>query len=89
MLPAALVVAAGLAIGDRRFHRRRCPSYSIQAIRFADSPQDKVAEMVIGAPPEERVDTVYAVWLIRGGGRSHSLRLGVSPRPLVQGVDRE
>src|ERR1700735_1403744 len=46
------------------------PDYSIQAIRFADSPQDKVAEMVIGAPPEERVDTVYAVWLIRGGGRN-------------------
>lgn len=46
------------------------PHYSIQAIRFADSPGDKVAEMVIGAPPRERVDTVYAVWLIRGGGRN-------------------
>lgn len=45
------------------------PHYSIQAIRFADSPQDLVAEMVIGAPRDERVDTVYAVWLIRGGGR--------------------
>src|SRR6202012_6112630 len=29
-----------------------------------------VAEMVIGAPARERVDTVYAVWLIRGGGRT-------------------
>jgi glyoxylase-like metal-dependent hydrolase (beta-lactamase superfamily II) len=46
------------------------PRYSIQAIRFADSPNDAVAEMVIGAPKDERIDTVYAVWLIRGGGRN-------------------
>jgi glyoxylase-like metal-dependent hydrolase (beta-lactamase superfamily II) len=46
------------------------PEYSIQAIRLADSPGDAVAEMVIGAPKEERVDTIYALWLIRGGGRN-------------------
>ncbi len=46
------------------------PGYSIQAIRLADSPGDAVAEMVIGAPKEEKIDTVYALWLIRGGGRN-------------------
>jgi len=46
------------------------PRYSIQAIRFANSPHDRVAEMVIGAPRDERVDSVYAIWLIRGGGRN-------------------
>jgi glyoxylase-like metal-dependent hydrolase (beta-lactamase superfamily II) len=46
------------------------PEYSIQAIRYADSPGDSVAELVIGAPKNEKLDTVYAVWLIRGGGRN-------------------
>jgi glyoxylase-like metal-dependent hydrolase (beta-lactamase superfamily II) len=45
------------------------PDYSIDAIRYADSPQDAVADLVIGAPKDERVDTIYALWLIRGGGR--------------------
>lgn len=44
--------------------------YSIQAIRLADSPGDKAAQMVIGAPADERIDTIYALWLIRGGGRN-------------------
>jgi glyoxylase-like metal-dependent hydrolase (beta-lactamase superfamily II) len=46
------------------------PRYSIKAIRFANSPNDLVAEMVIGAPKDERVDSVYAIWLIQGGGRN-------------------
>ena len=46
------------------------PEYTIDAIRYADSPQDSVAEMVIGAPKDEKIDTVYALWLIRGGGRN-------------------
>ena len=46
------------------------PRYSIQAIRLANSRGDAVADMVIGAPADEKVDSVYAVWLIRGGGRN-------------------
>jgi glyoxylase-like metal-dependent hydrolase (beta-lactamase superfamily II) len=46
------------------------PNYSIQAIRIADSPGDSVSEMVIGAPRDEKIDTMYAVWLIRGGGHN-------------------
>ena len=46
------------------------PEYSIQAIRLANSPGDLVAEMVIGAPKGEKIDSIYAMWLIRGGGRN-------------------
>ena len=46
------------------------PRYSIQAIRLANSRNDSVAEMVIGAPKNERIDSIYAIWLIRGGGRN-------------------
>ena len=48
----------------------QAPDYSIQAIRLADSPGDSVADMVMGAPKDEKIDTVYALWLIRGGGRN-------------------
>jgi quercetin dioxygenase-like cupin family protein len=46
------------------------PEYSIEAIRFADSPGDSVPSLVMGAPQGEKIDTVYIVWLIRGGGRN-------------------
>jgi glyoxylase-like metal-dependent hydrolase (beta-lactamase superfamily II) len=46
------------------------PDYSIFAIRYADSPGDSVADLVMGAPKEEKIDTIFAVWLIRGGGRN-------------------
>jgi glyoxylase-like metal-dependent hydrolase (beta-lactamase superfamily II) len=48
----------------------QAPAYSIQAIRIADSPGDSVGEMVIGAPRDEKIDTMYAVWLVRGGGHN-------------------
>ena len=48
----------------------QAPEYSIQAIRFANSPGDSVAEMVMGAPKDEKIDSIYAFWLIRGGGRN-------------------
>jgi glyoxylase-like metal-dependent hydrolase (beta-lactamase superfamily II) len=46
------------------------PEYSIEAIRLADSPGDLVSEMVMGAPKDEKIDSIYAMWLIRGGGRN-------------------
>jgi glyoxylase-like metal-dependent hydrolase (beta-lactamase superfamily II) len=46
------------------------PEYSIEAIRFANSPGDSVASLVMGAPKDETIDTVYIIWLIRGGGRN-------------------
>ena len=63
-LPAALFAAvASVALAA-------APEYSIQAILVANSPGDSVADMVIGTPKGEKIDTVYAVWLIRGGGRN-------------------
>jgi glyoxylase-like metal-dependent hydrolase (beta-lactamase superfamily II) len=46
------------------------PEYSIEAIRFANSPGDAVASLVMGAPKDEKIDTVYIIWLVRGGGRN-------------------
>jgi glyoxylase-like metal-dependent hydrolase (beta-lactamase superfamily II) len=45
------------------------PEYSIDAIRYANSPGDPVDSLVIGAPKGEKIDTVYVLWVIRGGGR--------------------
>jgi len=52
------------------------PEYSIQAIRYANSPGDSVADLVMGAPKDEKIDTVYVIWLIRGGGKSILLDSG-------------
>jgi glyoxylase-like metal-dependent hydrolase (beta-lactamase superfamily II) len=46
------------------------PDYSIQAIRYATSPDVPVNELVIGGPANEKVDIAMVVWLIRGGGRT-------------------
>lgn len=46
------------------------PDYSMYAIRYADSPNDSVSDLVMGAPKDEKIDTIFAVWLIRGGGRN-------------------
>ena len=46
------------------------PDYSIYAIRYADSPGDSVSDLVMGAPKDEKIDTIFAVWLILGGGRN-------------------
>jgi glyoxylase-like metal-dependent hydrolase (beta-lactamase superfamily II) len=63
LLMLGLCVAAGASAGNG-------PEYSIVAIRLADSPGDRVAEMVMGAPQDERIDSIYAMWLIRGAGRN-------------------
>lgn len=60
---ALFIFAAGIANGAE------WPAYSIEAIRYADSPGDPVSSMVMGAPADETVDSVYAFWLIRGGKR--------------------
>ncbi len=46
------------------------PNYSIQAIRYATSPDVPVNELAIGGPANEKVDIAMVVWLIRGGGRT-------------------
>src|ERR1700742_813360 len=68
--PTLLLQAFALMLFAASAGHAQTPAYSIQAIRIADSPGDKVGEMVIGAPRDEKIDTMYAVWLIRGGGHN-------------------
>jgi len=46
------------------------PEYSIQAIRYATSPDVPVSELVIGAHKDEKIDIAMVVWLIRGAGHT-------------------
>lgn len=46
------------------------PDYSIYAIRYTDSHGDSVADLVMGAPKDEKIDTIFAIWLIRGDARN-------------------
>jgi glyoxylase-like metal-dependent hydrolase (beta-lactamase superfamily II) len=45
------------------------PDYSIQAIRYATSPDVPISELVVGGP-SDKIDIAMAVWLIRGGGHT-------------------
>jgi len=46
------------------------PEYSIQAIRYANSPGFPVGELVVGGPKGEKVEIAFVVWLVRGGGHN-------------------
>jgi len=49
------------------------PEYSIQAIRYATSPDCLISELVVGAPKDiadKKLDLAMVVWLIRGGGHT-------------------
>lgn len=46
------------------------PDYSIYAIRYADSPGDSLADLMVGGPKDQKIDTIYAMWLIRGAGHN-------------------
>jgi len=52
------------------FSAAMAPEYSIQAIRYGNSPGFPANELVIGAPKDEKVDIAFVVWLIRGGGHN-------------------
>jgi glyoxylase-like metal-dependent hydrolase (beta-lactamase superfamily II) len=45
------------------------PDYTIQAIRYAVSPDVPISELVVGGP-SDKVDIAMVVWLIRGGGHT-------------------
>jgi glyoxylase-like metal-dependent hydrolase (beta-lactamase superfamily II) len=54
----------------RLFGQSAAPDYAIYAIRYADSPGFATADLVMGAPKDEKVDIAFVVWLIRGGGHN-------------------
>jgi len=68
--PSACLLLLVLAVGGVGPSAASPPEYSIQAIRYANSQGDSVADLVMGAPRNETIDTVFVVWLIRGGGRN-------------------
>jgi glyoxylase-like metal-dependent hydrolase (beta-lactamase superfamily II) len=45
------------------------PEYSIEAIRYATSPDVTVSDLVVGGP-SDKIDIAMVVWLIRGGGHT-------------------
>jgi glyoxylase-like metal-dependent hydrolase (beta-lactamase superfamily II) len=62
MIVVALLLGAGA--------RAQTPEYSIEAIRYATSPDVRVAELVVNGPKDQKVDIAMVVWLIRGGGHT-------------------
>src|ERR1700739_1194319 len=50
--------------------RAQTPEYSIDAIRYATSPDVPVSELVVNGPKDQKVDIAMVVWLIRGGGHT-------------------
>ncbi len=62
----AAAIAAAVTVG----FAQTPPGYTIEAIRFGTIPQFRVASLVEGADPAERIDLAVVVWLIRGGGRN-------------------
>ena len=77
LLIAFLLLLSGSALSQ-------VPEYSIQAIRYATAPNVEVADLVMGAPKDEKVNIAMVVWLIRGGGRNILFDSGFSPRGVVQ-----
>jgi glyoxylase-like metal-dependent hydrolase (beta-lactamase superfamily II) len=63
-----LAVAGALALAISA--RAQSPEYSIEAIRYAISPDVPVAELVVNGPKDQKVDIAMVVWLIRGGGHT-------------------
>jgi glyoxylase-like metal-dependent hydrolase (beta-lactamase superfamily II) len=59
-----------LALGLASLCIAATPEYSIQAILIANGPGDSLGQLLIGAPKDEKIDTVYVIWLVRGGGRN-------------------
>jgi glyoxylase-like metal-dependent hydrolase (beta-lactamase superfamily II) len=58
------------AVFSTLFAGSSTPDYSIQAIRYADSGDVPVGELVMGASMDEKVDIAMVIWLVRGGGKN-------------------
>jgi glyoxylase-like metal-dependent hydrolase (beta-lactamase superfamily II) len=68
MVRILLAVLCALVLGAPS--NAQTPQYSIQAIRYATSPDVPVAELVVGGPKDQKVDIAMVIWLIRGGDRT-------------------
>jgi len=68
VVAAMFVLAWALLSGEEA--RAQAPQYSIEAIRYAVSPDVPVAELVVNGPKDQKVDVAMVVWLIRGAGHT-------------------
>lgn len=68
--PALAILAAATLVSAGRALSQPTLEYTIEAIRFGTIPQFRVASLVVGADPGERLDIATIIWLIRGGGRN-------------------
>jgi glyoxylase-like metal-dependent hydrolase (beta-lactamase superfamily II) len=66
----AILLALALAMLSGAGVRAQTPEYSIEAIRYAISPDVPIAELVVNGPKDQKVDIAMVVWLIRGGGHT-------------------
>jgi glyoxylase-like metal-dependent hydrolase (beta-lactamase superfamily II) len=69
----AIICFVLLGLGNALSAAPATPEYSIQAIRYATSPDVPVSELVVDGPQSlkgEKVDIAMVVWLIRGGGHT-------------------
>jgi glyoxylase-like metal-dependent hydrolase (beta-lactamase superfamily II) len=66
----AVLLAVAVFAGPAGTSAQSPPEYTIEAIRFGTIPQFRVASLVVGADPTERIDIATVIWLIRGGGRN-------------------
>jgi glyoxylase-like metal-dependent hydrolase (beta-lactamase superfamily II) len=46
------------------------PRYTIRAMRYGTLPKFPLAELLMGAPKEERIDIAMVFWVIEGGGHT-------------------
>src|SRR5580704_1903480 len=67
-LAALLVLASAVLSGEEV--RAQAPEYSIEAIRYAISPDVPIAELVVNGAKDQKIDVAMVVWLIRGGGHT-------------------
>lgn len=72
LLVSLLAIMAALLVTGGRSSATGppAPDYSIQAIRYADSPDVPLSALIVGYPQGEKVDIAMVVWLIRGGGHN-------------------
>jgi glyoxylase-like metal-dependent hydrolase (beta-lactamase superfamily II) len=64
----AVLLLSSLAPPKLRAGDAAVPDYTIQAVKYADAP-DNLSSMVMGAP-KQKITLAMVVWLIRGGGRN-------------------
>ncbi len=71
---SALTLSAALVLGATGAAPAPSSSpvadYSIQAIRYATIKGFSVADLVIGAPKDQKIDIAMVLWLIRGRGHN-------------------